>query len=327
MKRLLMPWARGAKHAVLKRIAEWRIVSRSAGNVAAAPMRCAFVIGCGRSGTTLVGAILARHADVKYFFEPYHLWSTIDPDSDVLNRHHVGPCKFLLDKDDANAEARRRFGRLLVDPARRRGARLMVEKTPMNACRIGYLEALTGGARYLHLVRDGVDVCRSIDRLSRDRSFRIIGMPGLGRWWGRNDSKWKALFADGAIAGYFPDDLPLIDDFEARGAYEWLVSLAEVDRWRGRLGGRLMEMTYDQLTTDPRGSLTAICQFMDLPILPQWFEASVAQIEPPRRSDGGSVTLPPKMCEAFNAAQIRLGFSGRAVPSAARDNPAVVRMV
>jgi hypothetical protein len=313
MKRLLLPWARGAKHAVLKHLAERRLRMPSEAISAAGQLRSAFVIGCGRSGTTLIGEILGGHAHVKYFFEPYHLWATVDPVLDVLNRHHVGPNKFLVDQQDADAEATRRFNRLFIDPACRAGALLMVEKTPMNACRIGYLEALTRGAKYLHLVRNGIDVSRSIDRLSRDRTFRIVGMPGLNRWWGRNDSKWKAMSADGIAAGYYPDEVPLLTSFAAKGAYEWLITLEEVDRWRARLKDRLMEMTYDQLTVDPPTSLRMICKFLELPMAVQWFDRSIGMVDKPRRNEGRELVLPPMMCEAFNRMQARFGFSGRAV--------------
>jgi len=313
VKKILMPWARGAKHAVLKRLAERRISGKSTTASDSGGLRTVFIVGCGRSGTTLVGGILSRHSDVKYFFEPYHLWATIDPTIDVLNRHHVGPCKFLLDQHHVDTETRRRFNRLFIDPARRSGASLMIEKTPFNALRIGYLEALAPGTRILHLVRDGIDVCRSIDRLSNDESFRIVGMPGLNRWWGRNGSKWKALCAEGIAAGYFPDEVPLLKNYEVKGAYEWLVTLKEIDRWRPRLGDRLLEMTYNQLTADPRGALKQICQFLGLDTSQKWFEAAVQEIDEHRRNDGGSVVLPPKMCEAFNWMQARFDFPGRAV--------------
>jgi hypothetical protein len=324
MKRFLLPWARGAKHAVLKYRAERRIRATPRADSHTGQLRTAFVVGCGRSGTTMLGEIIAGHAHVKYFFEPYHLWATVDPVLDVLNRHHVGPNKFLVDHQDADAEAKRRFNRLFIDPAFRAGALLMVEKTPMNACRIGYLEALTQGARYLHLVRDGTDVSRSIDRLSQDRNFKIIGMPGLNRWWGRNDSKWKAMTADGTAAGYFSDELSLVNDFAARGAYEWLFTLEEIDRWRPRLKDRLLEMTYDQLTGDPQKSIMMICKFLNLPMTGNWLETSMAKIDKPHRNEGPTLVLPPGMCEAFNRMQGRYGFPGRAAsrePQPVRSAP------
>lgn len=131
-----------------------------------------------------------------------------------------------------------------------------------------------------------MDVARSIERLSLDRGYGIIGKPDLNRWWGRAGSKWAALSADGAAANYFTDEISLLHSYESKGAYEWLVSLAEVDRWRDRLGDRLLEITYDELTENPEKTLRQICQFLSLSVPQRWFAASVRQIDKARRNFG-----------------------------------------
>jgi glycosyltransferase involved in cell wall biosynthesis len=274
----------------------------------------AFLIGCGRSGTTVLGDVFHRHPQVRYFYEPYHLWATIDPSIDVTNLYHVGPARFLLSGTDLTAAARRRFQQLILDPTRRAGKKIAIEKTPFNACRIGYLEALQSHAKYIHLVRDGVDVCRSIDRLSRDRTYRMVGRPGMNRWWGRRGSKWIALAADGMSAGYFADEVPRLKSYESKAAYEWIVSLEEVERARQGLGDRLLEMTYPRLTADPAAALMEICIFLGLSVPPRWLDQSVHTIEKARTNIGKPLLLPARMCEAFNHWQERFGFAGRAAP-------------
>jgi len=61
VKQLLLPWARGTKHALLKFMAERRVSGDRRGDAGITAMPCAFVVGCGRSGTTLVGKILGKH--------------------------------------------------------------------------------------------------------------------------------------------------------------------------------------------------------------------------------------------------------------------------
>ena len=43
-----------------------------------------FIIGCGRSGTTLLGKMFDAHPAVRYLYEPYHLWAAIEPATDFL---------------------------------------------------------------------------------------------------------------------------------------------------------------------------------------------------------------------------------------------------
>jgi len=307
----IKPLARAIKYGSLYRYAKHRVSTAGSRHE---KVSAAFLIGCGRSGTTVVGDIFRRHPDIRYFFEPYHLWAAIDPEIDVLNLYHIGAARFLLGGEHASEESRRRFDRLILDMARRRGkpSRLAMEKTPFNAVRIGYLEALADRPKYIHLVRDGVDVCRSIDRLSRDARYRIMGRPKVNHWWGLAGSKWTALARDGAAAGYYVAEVGCLQSYQAKGAYEWLVSIGEVDRWRERLGDRLLEITYERLTTEPRAALEEMCRFLGVAATPHWLERSARMIDAPRRNLGDDISLPPEMCRAFNQIQERYGFAGRA---------------
>jgi glycosyltransferase involved in cell wall biosynthesis len=313
VKHFIKATGRALKYGALKWAANRRINRRDVDDASLPRMPAAYLVGCGRSGTTICGDVLKHHPQVRYFFEPYHLWATIDPTIDVLNLYHLGAASFLLDGDRCTPEAKRRFNRLLLDPARERGASVMIEKTPCNACRIGYLEALSPGCKIIHLVRDGVDVARSIDRLSRDRGYGIVGKPDLNRWWGRAGSKWSALAQDGNEAGYFAEEIESLRSYESKGAYEWLVSIAEIERWRGRLGDRLLEITYDELTSHPEKSLRRMCEFLSLEVNEEWLAREAKRIDKARRNYGVPMVLPEKMAEGFNRAQERYDFPNRAV--------------
>jgi glycosyltransferase involved in cell wall biosynthesis len=313
VNRFIKATGRAVKYGALKWSADRGVAQADAGLGSEPAIPSAYLIGCGRSGTTVCGDVLRRHPEVHYFFEPYHLWAAIDPSIDVLNLHHTGSATLLLGPDRCTERSRRRFNRLLLDPTVKARAKLMVEKTPYNACRIGYLDALTPGCKFIHLVRDGVDVARSIDRLSRDRSYGIVGKGDLNRWWGRGGCKWTSLATDGSGANYFPDEIPLLQSYESKGAYEWLVSLGEIDRWRERLGNRLLEITYDELTANPRKTLVKISQFLGIAPNEKWLAASVGKIGAARKNKGDAVVLPPKMAEVFNREQERFKFVNRAV--------------
>jgi Sulfotransferase family len=274
------------------------------------PKPIAFIIGCGRSGTTLLGQILSHHLQVRYLFEPYHLWTAIDPRTDALNLFHSIDAKLLMDGADANPLSQHRFDRLIRSAARPQ-TQLIVEKTPLNALRIGYLEALAPGSKFVHLVRDGVEVCHSIDKLARTNTYKIAGKPNLNQWWGNDDAKWRTMLHDGIAAGYCADEAHLID-VSSRGAYEWLLSLGEIDRWQATLGNRLQTIPYNVLTTDPKRVLQELCEFLQLDIPNTWLEAAIAKIQPPKPAPSLSLSLPPKLCEAFNAYQKRYGFPHRA---------------
>ena len=266
-----------------------------------------FIIGCGRSGTTLLGKLFASHPAVRYLYEPYHRWAAMEPATDFLRLYTRGEPHCLLGADSVTDTARLRFRRLMTAPP----GFTFVEKSPINALRIGYVEALAPDARFVHIVRDGLAVVRSIEQVAavtRRMAFR----PPLNEWWGVGDVKWAALEQDGRAGGYYPDEVGQLTTDAQRGAYEWLLSLHQVQGWRARLGSRLVELRYQDLVDDPATTLRTVMDSVELSC-PDWFlEQAAARVNPAGSPNSKSLVLPAAMCEDFNQLQATFGFNGRA---------------
>ncbi|MHC4986304.1 MAG: sulfotransferase family protein, partial [Planctomycetota bacterium] len=239
----------------------------------------------------------------------------IEPETDCFNLYHRIDGRCLMDAAHAEPEIRVRFARVMLPTLRRSGKKLLIEKTPINAMRIGFLEALASRARYVHIVRDGVDVCRSIERIATASTYTMGGKPTMNQWWAVDNVKWASLLRDGTAAGYHADEARQLQGHLAMGAYEWIVSLLEVDRKREALGDRLLEIRYPDLTEDPGAVLAKICGFLDLDAPQDWLLEAGKIVGPARRHEGPDVVLPESMCRAFNAFQQRFGFANRAVPA------------
>ncbi len=270
-----------------------------------------FIVGCGRSGTTILGKILQTHPQVCYLFEPYHLWAAVDKRTDATNLYYRTQAYMMIDAGMADDAAVLRFRRCILNQRLKAGKPFLIEKTPHNAMRLGYLEALSPNSRYAHIVRDGVSVAGSITKVAKDSTYKIAGRPKLNQWWGEDDIKWRNLARDGAAAGYYADEIAKLETHGQRGAYEWLVSLHEVDKWRPALNSRLHEFTYEGLLADGRTTLTALAQFFGLEVPEHWLNEATAMLGE-GRTKAKTIDLPPKMAEAFNAFQERYGFPGRA---------------
>lgn len=308
----IKPYLRPIRHAQQRWRAQ-RMASRpSVHDVNPAPPPAGFIVGCGRSGTTILGTMLSPHPEICYLFEPYHLWAAIDVRTDVTNLHHRVEGLFIMDSSHASPEARVRFNRVVYGERARSGKPMVIEKTPHNVARIGYLDALAPGSKFLHIVRSGVDIARSIERLASRSTYKMAHKPTYNQWWGLDGAKWHALVRDGPEAGYFADEIHHFTSHAQRGAYEWLVSLGEADRRRDHLGDRLMEITYPELTSDARGTLSRICAFFGASAPAVWLDAASAMIESERRNKGDVLRLPPKACARFNELMARYGFEGRA---------------
>ena len=269
-----------------------------------------FIVGCGRSGTTALGKVFITHPEVTYLREPYHLWRSIDPRTDVTGLHgSPAGTRYFLDAADYTQRARQRFDKLIAG-AGRRGTRVM-EKMPHNVARIGWLESLAPQARYIHIARNGLSVARSIGGIMAKPTWRPAFKSRYAQWWGTNNHRWTALSTEGAARGYFADEVSLLTTDTQKGAYEWMVSLGEADCARDTLGDRLVEITYTELTADTAKTLRRLCDHIDVSTPDDWIARAEALIHRERPNIGDPLLLPPAMAERFNELQARYGFDGR----------------
>jgi len=275
-----------------------------------------FIFGCGRSGTTILGKLLAEHKEVFYLFEPYHIWRAIHPATDMIQLYgdNGGDTHCILGSEYVTEFEIQKFNACMQCELERNGAskKHLIEKTPINAMRIPLLSALSPKSPMLHLVRNGVDVIRSIERLSISNSYQMRGKGNWNQWWGRDHCKWKALAADAELLHLYSGEIQLLKSDTEMGALEWLVSLHEINRCRNELGSRLLEVQYNKLTEDPQGELTKICNHFGIKPDIKWLEYCDNQLDSARINRGSQIVLPPEMCKAFNGFQEKYGFEGRA---------------
>jgi len=203
-----------------------------------------FIAGCGRSGTTLVGALLAAHPGVRYYLEPWHRWAAVDPSFDFLLRYHSdAEPRFPFD-GNMPSTAKARFPRVFRQPGRRR----LVEKTPEHGLRLRALHELAPDATIVYVVRDGRHVVRSIVRIATAEDL-LVGRRVENQWWGWQDAKWRALVP---LCRRFELPVELSEgDHAVRAAAEWTVSIQAAMATGDLFGERFVELRYDELTTSP----------------------------------------------------------------------------
>jgi hypothetical protein len=214
-------------------LARWR------GGGPAADPPAPFVVGVGRSGTTLLRLMLDAHPALAIPAETHFLPALIDRAEAGGGREELlaeilsarGWADFglrpealrervaALDGGDAATVARSFYGLY----AQTRGKSRWGDKTPAYVRRMRAIGDLLGEARFVHLIRDGRDVA-----LSRRRR-------GMGA------------------------AKPIAD-----AAHLWRRRIEDARRAARRLCGRYLELRYEDLVADPEPALRRACELVEL---------------------------------------------------------------
>jgi Sulfotransferase family len=214
-----------------------------------------FIVGCPRSGTTLLQRMVDAHPDVAIVHETHWIPRWFE------KRKGLTPEGFVTHELVEKLVADRRFSNLGVGPedvaalldseaampyasfvsalfdlhARGRGKRLAGDKTPAYVRSLPTLHALWPTARFVHLIRDGRDVALSVTS------------------WSKADS------AAGRFSTYAEDPVATTAVW-----WEWNVRLGREDGAE-LPEGSYRELRYESLVVDPAGQCSALCDFLDLP--------------------------------------------------------------
>jgi hypothetical protein len=213
-----------------------------------------FVLGCGRSGTTILGMTIGSHRNVAYLNEPRAIWFDAFPQSDIWTEQaSARGGKIVLDESDWTPEGAERlsagFATALTGVRTR-----FCEKLPINNFRVRLIDRIFPDALFIYIEREPVAVAKSISKKIQS-----------GGWLGSAGYKWKALTEAAAAVGIEGDaehcQTPL-----QKGAYEWAVSTRYAKMFLATISdARVFRMTYDGFTTNPGEALRAIEDFAGLP--------------------------------------------------------------
>jgi hypothetical protein len=219
-----------------------------------ARFRTAFITGCGRSGTTILGTLLSRHPGVRFLNDRFDLWIGPFPFADIWGKGEgEAPGRVVLGEADADrsADARERF--VVGLERERRDRPVLVEKLAINNFRLPFHRALCPDALFINLLRHGVEVARSIERRA-----------AAGRWHGRDGRKWAFLAAHARERG-LGDLLDRCVGGYEKGLMEWRLSVEAAEPFVAAAPpSRLLRVRYEDLVADPVGTGDRLAAFLGL---------------------------------------------------------------
>lgn len=268
-----------------------------------------FIIGTGRSGTTILGTILSMHRDIGYLNEPKALWHIIHPYEDIIGSYSDKDGVYRLTSEDATEEmcycAKQLFGAYLSTTRAHR----IVDKYPELIFRVDFVRALFPDAKFIFLIRNGWDTCQSIAAWSKRLGIQVNGE--THDWWGVDNRKWRLL-----VEQLVTTDADLKEvmkekrDFDRhldRAAIEWVVTMREGLRLLERTSDCIYPVKFEALTSKPDEVLPPISEFCELQLDTTFLDYARQTLHtvPPREQ----FDIHHRIAPIFNDTMTRLGYN------------------
>lgn len=272
----------------------------------AAGNRVAFLVGAGRSGTTLLYKLLCLHPGVAYISNyenrlpwfPHglaaralargtgtrlHAWFNARGNAYFIRRPWVqkafptphegesvyADCGVPLNPapdERPTAATTQRLRRRFETLRKRSGAQLFLTKRTANNRRIRYLDEVFPQARYVHLVRDGREVTQSLASVD---------------WWNGHKVWWD---------GRTPPEIERAGQPRlAVCARNWVREMEQLSAQLAAIPAqRVLELRFERLLQDPLVELSRAVSFLGLPFTDEYRQAIDALSLHPVRPRWGS---------------------------------------
>lgn len=225
-----------------------------------------YILGMGRSGTTILGKILSVHPEIGFLNEPKALWYSINDKDDLIGTYSNTVGRYWLDASDVTPQIIQSAHRLYAFYATLTLSKRIVDKYPEMIFRVSYLKTIFPDAQFVIIVRNGWDTIRSVCTWSGKNQVTKNGE--IHNWWGENNQKWRLLVQQ--VVPHIPLLAPIIDDIqemtrqEDLAAVEWIATMHQGQRVINQFPGDVFVVRYEEMTTCPREIMANLIKFCGL---------------------------------------------------------------
>jgi LPS sulfotransferase NodH len=225
-----------------------------------------FIVGTGRSGSTLLGIILSMHKDAGYLNEPKALWHFSFGNEDLIGSYSNGNALYKLTGADVTSKTSSSIKKLYAFYLTTIFSKRVVDKYPELIFRIDFLKRIFPDAKILFLMRNGFQTAASTEQWINNH-VEHRGKE-VHDWWGLNNRKWKLLveqvIPESKLLHAHVEKIKTITSQLEKAVVEWIVTMEEGIIFREKYPENMLPVKYEELTANPEAVLLKIFSFCNL---------------------------------------------------------------
>lgn len=238
------------------------------------------IVGAPRSGTTVLGRLLSAHPELFHVKEPRLTWRFgNDAKSDMLA------------PEDARPEVRRHIRSAFAAAIRQGEKQRLLEKTPSNSLRMGFVDRVLPGCLFVHIIRDSTESILAIRRYwqeyargvkpgklaQRMREINLRRLPYYAREFVRRamPRPFSGLVNQPVWGPRIPGIDGLLKDLKLLEvcALQWRMCVEAACHYGRALGAeRYLECRLEAMSPDLLKSIMSFCQLDESPEVLETFE-------------------------------------------------------
>lgn len=266
-----------------------------------------FLVGIGRSGTTILGKLLSAHSKIGYLNEPKAIWHHSFGNEDLVGNYASPTTETLLRPDlttDQNDALK--LKKLYSWYQKLARTAILVDKYPELIFRVDELMKIFPQTKFIAIVRNGYAVGESIYEWSERHGDNEKSTD----WWGQNDRKWN-IFVHDILSNpkwsHFESNIKNQISYEERGVIEWWYSMNELQFCIEKFPENFHIVRYEDLCDQPEKEINKVLNYIGVSMESKMMTFVEKEINSVQRTPK-STLVPTFIKEEFIKMQVAFGY-------------------